>query len=241
MLGTHLLIAGPAEAIVTGLVVGYMQTARMPLYGQTTAEHAQKARGRREVLWVGLLAMVALSPLGLLAKGDAWGEWDATGIQAQIKKVEGKEYVPQGMAAAEAHGYSGVRGLNDYASDKGWKGYLGAGALGVGTIVALLLVGGRLLARRKEDDNDKRPDPPGSGPPVETPPGDVLPDWLRRPSDATAPQPDLSGRPPNRYLERTVGELAAGAATALLGERSAIAPAICKASTHARRSSGSSP
>lgn len=222
MLGAHLLIAGPAEAVVTGLVVAYMQAAKMSLYGETSLEKRQQARGRREVLWVGLLAMVALSPLGLLAKGDAWGEWDAEGIQAQIKKVEGKAYVPQGMAAAEAHGYKGVRGLNDYASDKGWKGYLGAGALGVGTIVALLFVGGRLLARREEkEDDDRPPGPPDSGGTGEKPPADTLPDWLLRPSDATAPPPDLSGRPPNRYMERTLGELAAGAATALLGERSA--------------------
>jgi cobalt/nickel transport system permease protein len=220
MLGTHLLIAGPAEAVVTGLVIAYMRAAKMPLYGESAAGQG-KPQGRREVLWVGLLAMVALSPLGLLAKGDAWGEWDSEGIKAQIKRVEGTEYVPQGMAQSEAHGYQGIRGLHDYASDKKWKGYLGAGALGAGTIVALLFVGGRLLTRRKaEDEDDSGPDLPGNGPPVETPPEDALPDWLSRPSDATAPPPDLSGRPPNRYLERTLGELASGAATALQGERS---------------------
>jgi cobalt/nickel transport system permease protein len=224
MLGTHLLIAGPAEAVVTGLVVAYMLAAKMPLYGQAAAEQAHRARGRREVLWVGLLAMMALSPLGLLAKGDAWGEWDTAGIKAQIKKVEGREYVPQGMAQSEAHGYQGLRGLNDYASDKGWKGYLGAGALGVGSIVALILVGGRLLARREKDEDDRDPDPPGSRPRVETPSTDALPDWLSRPSDATSPPATLSGRPPNRYLERSLGELASGAATALLGERSAHRP-----------------
>ncbi len=219
MLGTHLLIAGPAEAAVTGLVIAYMRAAKMPLYGESAAGQG-KPQGRREVLWVGLLAMVALSPLGLLAKGDAWGEWDSEGIKAQIKRVEGTEYVPQGMAQSEAHGYQGIRGLHDYASDKKWKGYIGAGALGAGTIVTLLFVGGQFLARRKDEDDDG-PDLPDSRLPVETPLGDSLPDWLIRPSDVTAPPPDLSGRPPNRYLERTVGELAAGAATALQGERSA--------------------
>ena len=223
MLGTHLLIAGPAEAIVTGLVLAYMRSTKMALYGETAAEQGQKVGGRREMLWVGLLAMVALSPLGLLAKGGAWGEWDAQGIKDQTKKVEGTAYVPRGIAEGAEHSYGGVRGLSDYASEKGWKGYVTAGALGAGTIVALLFVGGRLLARRKEDDDDG-PAPPGSGPTVETPPGDALPDWLSRPSDATAPPPDLSGRSPNRYLERTLGELASGAATALMGERTAHRP-----------------
>lgn len=220
MLGTHLLIAGPAEAVVTGLVVGYLQTAKMPLYGEAAMDQGQKARGRREVLWVGLLAMLALSPLGLLAKGDAWGEWDADAITAQIKQVEGQAYVPKGIAAAQAHSYQGVGGLNDYARSEGWQGYLGSGALGVGAIVALLFVGGRLLARHKENDEEK-PVFPANAPLGAAPLEDALPDWLSRPSDATAPPPDLSGRPPNRYLERTLGELASGAATALQGERSA--------------------
>ena len=222
MLGTHLLIAGPAEAIVTGLVIAYMQAAKMPLYGENVAAQ-KRPKGRHEVLWVGLLAMVSLSPLGLLAKGDAWGEWDTDGVKAQIKRVEGKAYVPQGMAESAAHSYPGVRGLKDYASDRGWKGYLGAGALGVGTIVALLLVGGRLLACRN-DAKDHGRNGQDDGLPLEASPSDALPAWLSRSSDATAPPPNLSGRPPNRYLERTLGELALGAATALQGERSAHRP-----------------
>lgn len=221
MLGTHLLIAGPAEAVVTGLVVAYLQSAQIPLYNLADATEARKRGERREVLWVGLLAMIALTPLGLLAKGEAWGEWDAAGIQEQIKTVEGKEYVPKGIAQGAVHAYQGLPGLGDYASDKQWKGYLGAGALGVGTIVALLLIGGRLLGKRPEGRDADRSDPPAGGKPADPDFGGDLPDWLSRPSDASAPPPDLTGRPPNRYVERTVGELATSAATALQGEPSA--------------------
>jgi cobalt/nickel transport system permease protein len=219
MLGTHLVIAGPAEAIVTGLVVSYLLAAKMPLYGEQAAE--RKTGGRREVLWIGLLTLVALSPLGLLAKGEAWGEWDAEGIQAQIRQVEGTAYLPKGIAQAEGRGYQGLPGLNDYASDKKWKGYMGAGALGVAAIVSLLLVGGRLLTRPEDAAEGQRRALQSSVQPIEPPSGGALPEWLSRPSDANAPSPDLSGRRPNRYLERTLGELASGAATALQGERSA--------------------
>jgi len=284
MLGTHLLVAGPAEAIVTGLVVRYLQAARIPLYGAATpeamftaSERTVARRGRRrEALWIGLLALIALSPLGLLASGEAWGEWDAQGVAEQIKAVEGKEYVPAGIARAEEHGYKGLRGLEDYASERGSLGYIGAGILGVGAILLLLFVGGRMLVapppkgkgseadaftlipgpspsegegsqtstsafsprlNREESLEFVSPLPSeeramkgeGPGVRVETPgsggvrgevPGvRAIPDWLRRPSDETVPPPDLSGKPPNAFIERTLGEIAANAAATLYGEK----------------------
>jgi cobalt/nickel transport system permease protein len=259
MLSTHLLIAGPAEAVVTALVVGYLRTARIPLYDREDRGYAAPARSsrlagsdddsrnerdrgalagtsgrRREALWIGLLALLALSPLGLLAKGEAWGEWDTEGLKAQIEKVEGKEYVPKGVAQAQAHSYKGVRGLSDYASDRGAKGYLAAAVIGVGAILTLLLLGGRVLANRdedaahiggKEEERDERR-PPGDrtneSPAAASSPS--LPGWMQRPSEETAPPPDSSGRPPNRFLERTVGEIAAGTAVTLYGERWARQP-----------------
>lgn len=161
MLATHLLIAGPAEAIVTFLVVRYLLTEREAGIGvemsfaaaNAVETHigAQQLSGspppRSARLLVGLLTLLALTPLGLLAKGDAWGEWDAAGVAAQIQKRQGVGYVPAGIERAEANGYKGVRGLQDYASNEGTNklGYMGAGLLGVGTIVGLLMLGGRLL------------------------------------------------------------------------------------------------
>lgn len=235
MLGTHLLIAGPAEAIVTGLVVRYLQKVGLPLYDSSTAEETALlpvgrggGRRRQEALWIGLLALIALSPLGLLAKGDAWGEWDAQGLRAQIKAVEGRAYVPMGVAQAEEHGYKGVRGLSDYASDRGAKGYVGAAALGVGAILTLLLVAGRLVTGRRKGlsvvesavGTTVATVEPGKGLRREEA---ALPDWLCRPSEATAP-PSSTSRPSNRYLERTLAELAAGAAETLSGETWARQP-----------------
>lgn len=44
--------------------------------------------------WFALLAMTVLSPLGLLAKGTAWGEWAAEDLEEMLG------YVPQGIERA---------------------------------------------------------------------------------------------------------------------------------------------
>jgi cobalt/nickel transport system permease protein len=250
MLGTHLLIAGPAEAIVTGLVVRYLQAARIPLYGEErgkrekgrdlpnaqrptpNAQEREEGRGeetargrwqRREALWIGLLAVVALSPLGLLASGDAWGEWDAQGVAKQIQKVEGRAYVPEAIAQAEAHGYKGVHGLEDYASEHGARGYIGAALLGVGTIVVLLLGLGRMFVRRGRDSGSKNDDEDAPTPPTARVQIGEIPAWMQRSSEEYT-EVVAEGRPmarrsePNRFLERTLSEITASTAAALYGE-----------------------
>lgn len=69
MLG-HLTFAGLAELIVSAGVVGYLQRAS-PEILQSVVGHTKPAKG----LWVGLALFAALTPLGILAAGGAWGEW----------------------------------------------------------------------------------------------------------------------------------------------------------------------
>jgi cobalt/nickel transport system permease protein len=85
----HLAIAGPVEAIVTGLVFFYLQKSQSGLLAKTEAPQKE---GK---LWmVGAAALVLLAfatPLGLLAAGTAWGEWGAD----ELKEMLG--YVPKGL------------------------------------------------------------------------------------------------------------------------------------------------
>jgi cobalt/nickel transport system permease protein len=233
MLSTHLLIAGPAEAVVTALAVAYLQSASIPLYMvhskygsplevAAAAPPAQKAL-RYERLLVAFGAIVALTPLGLLATGDAWGEWDAAGVKAQIKKVNGAGYVPRGIASAEKHNYKGVAGLTDYGSTKGRLGYLGAAIIGVTAIALTLTLAGTALSKREEgldklDDSTDRVG--GHSSPRKTVGADgPLPGWLaanKRP-DALVRQFTESGSP-NQFLARSVTDLAKRCSTALAGE-----------------------
>jgi hypothetical protein len=46
--------------------------------------------------WIALFILAALSPLGIIAAGEAWGEWDLDGIRDLVG------FEPHGMAGAAA-------------------------------------------------------------------------------------------------------------------------------------------
>ncbi|MBI2864251.1 MAG: cobalt transporter CbiM [Chloroflexi bacterium] len=134
----HLFVAGLAEAAITGLVIAYLQKANEPLL-RLSDPRGIAARSYRW-LWLGLAAVVLLTPLGLIAAGTPWGEWKPAEIQASLG------FLPEGMGAlqtawnAPLSGY-GLAGLGLTA------GYLISGVLGVAAIVLSTLLFGRWLAR----------------------------------------------------------------------------------------------
>ncbi len=83
----HLTFAGLAELIVSGGVVAYLQKSDPSLLKLTApdappAEVTQKSGwNSTRPLWIGLAALMILTPLGLLAAGTAWGEWAAEDFQ----------------------------------------------------------------------------------------------------------------------------------------------------------------
>jgi len=94
----HLLMAGPVEALVTGLVIYYLQRRDpsllkiYPVQGPGPAAREAAAATVSRKLWWGLAVLMALSPLGLLASGTAFGEWDQSELQSRLG------FIPQGIA-----------------------------------------------------------------------------------------------------------------------------------------------
>jgi cobalt/nickel transport system permease protein len=82
MVGAHLVVAGVVEFVLTAGVITYLQRANVPILRVNHAEvpetdedvaPAERSPRLRGIL-LGLGAMVALVPLGLLATGGAFGE-----------------------------------------------------------------------------------------------------------------------------------------------------------------------
>lgn len=105
-------------------------------------------------LWLGVIALILLSPLGLLLPdhfkaGAAWGEWGAEEIRSMVG------YIPQGLEKFSALWKAP---LPDYVF-KGWE-EKGLGALGIAYVfsalvgaavtVGFVLLLGKVLA--KKDD-----------------------------------------------------------------------------------------
>jgi cobalt/nickel transport system permease protein len=132
----HLLVAGPVEVLVTGLVVFYLQRAHSTLL-ETDVQ--TKGEGRRWALWGGLAALALATPIGLLASGTAWGEWGLDEL-----KTMGLSAIPQGLQ--KLVGWWPAP-LPDYGFPRMGAviGYILSAFLGMGLIVFLLWMGGRWI------------------------------------------------------------------------------------------------
>lgn len=144
MLG-HLTLAGPLEGIVTALVVRYLQASDvdlLDLYGHT-ATSASEPTPRSRKLWWGTAALILLSPLGLLARGTAWGEWGA----GELGRLVG--FVPAGLERLSGSWSHAL--FPDYSLSAAFGGtwpssviYILCALVGVGSVAGLTALLGRL-------------------------------------------------------------------------------------------------
>ncbi|HUJ22511.1 MAG TPA: cobalt transporter CbiM [Bryobacteraceae bacterium] len=112
----HLTFAGLAEFLISAGIIAYLQKADPALLRLTAPEApdsseplpAAPAMPQSTVrkLWLGLAVLLILTPLGILAAGNAWGEWTARDFsdpqaRQQIAAVSGHQappkHVPQGL------------------------------------------------------------------------------------------------------------------------------------------------
>ncbi len=157
MLGAHLLVAGVVEFVLTAGVVMYLQRANIPILrinhrnvrerdGERIApERSPRLRG----IIVGLGALVALVPLGLLATGGAFGEDSPADLDL---RRYGLDAVPTGL---QRYGDFWSRALlpgYDFRSGSSPNlGYYVSAVVGTMLIVGVVLAGWKLgaLGRRR--------------------------------------------------------------------------------------------
>ncbi|HWJ03005.1 MAG TPA: cobalt transporter CbiM, partial [Verrucomicrobiae bacterium] len=139
----HLLVAGPVEALVSGLVVSYLQKTNPGLLELELTGQSKSGFGK--LVW-GLVILAVLSPLGLLAQGTAWGEWGAAELQGKLG------FVPKGVAEA---GEKFTPWLFRGYGAKGWDQsfwqqaviYIAAALAGLLLVTLLVYIIGRFLPR----------------------------------------------------------------------------------------------
>lgn len=152
MLIPHLAVAGIVEGLMTVVVVEFVRqsapeivrigaieantNANQPSANTTSAAHGSSRSGLRRSAWIALAVVALLSPIGLLATGDAWGEWGAEDFMA----ATGLDYVPQYIA----HGFTWNAMLPDYslAGLPDVVGYLLSAVIGIAALTIIF----RLLA-----------------------------------------------------------------------------------------------
>lgn len=100
----HLLVAGLIEAAFTIAIYAFIKKVSPgTLY--------EGAKTRTKPVYGLLAALIALTPLGLLATGTAWGEWGTDEIKDVLSGGHPLGYVPEGMEK----GFSFQAFMPDYA------------------------------------------------------------------------------------------------------------------------------
>jgi len=98
MVGSHLLVFSWIEGLATAFILVWM-TKHFQISALVPASKTKN-------LWIAIGVLILLSPLGLLARGTAFGEWTAMGLEKMLG------YVPSGIARFQngwASPFSGYR------------------------------------------------------------------------------------------------------------------------------------
>jgi cobalt/nickel transport system permease protein len=155
MVLAHALIASPVEALVTVLVVAYLQRTN-----QSALEFVKKPEISAELsgfakwraVWTGLAVMIVLVPLGLLAPGTAWGEWSAQELTSR-----GLAFVPQGMAKLSGLWSAPLSGYDLPTLKNAILGYMLSGIVGTIVIGIVVWLFTMLVTARKLDTSKSEP------------------------------------------------------------------------------------
>ncbi len=131
MLAGHLTVFGLAEVVFTVGILAFVRKVS-PSFGVGTGESSTKgARGLIPVI-VLVVALIAATPLGLLAQGDAWGEWSAEDLANLVG------YTPVGLE----DGWEWSALMPDYSIGMlpDWIGYILSAIIGVLLLVVIFRI-----------------------------------------------------------------------------------------------------
>ncbi|MCL5801792.1 MAG: cobalt transporter CbiM [Gammaproteobacteria bacterium] len=157
----HLLLFGWVEAIVTGLVIAYVQRTDPGLISTKSANETPMMRRRGSFVrntTIALAVLVLAAPLGLYLPArfmaeSAWGEWSAEEVQHLVG------YLPSGM---QKLGSAWHAPMPDYALPGQESAplrslsfaYVLSGAIGIAALISSILVFRRYFGKKETNDTD---------------------------------------------------------------------------------------
>lgn len=113
MVGVHVLVIGFVEALFTVGVYKFVLKVSPQFVYVNEMSHQEKTmqQGKTKIFYAILFLIALITPLGLLASGDAWGEWDVPTLLQELQKANMPAHAPSGMV----HGFSFNALLSDYS------------------------------------------------------------------------------------------------------------------------------
>ncbi len=86
----HLLVAGVVEALFTVVIFAFIKKV-------SPGTIYEGAKQKTKAIYGLIVALICLTPLGLLATGTAWGEWGTDEIKDVLTGGKSLGFVPEGM------------------------------------------------------------------------------------------------------------------------------------------------
>lgn len=142
----HLLVAGVVEVIFSVAIFAFIKKVSPG----TIYEGAKK---KTKAVYGLIMALICLTPLGLLATGTAWGEWGADEIKDVVSGGNALGYVPEGMQ----NGFSFEAMMPDYSIHglPEVAGYILSAIAGVAIIIILF----KIISSFKKNKAGTNPSP----------------------------------------------------------------------------------
>jgi hypothetical protein len=110
---------------------------------QVAPETTSFARWR--AVWIGLAALIVITPIGLLAPGTAWGEWGAQGLTNL-----GLSFIPKGLEQLSGLWSAPMAGYNVPALGNANLGYVLSAAVGIIIIIGVVWLFSMLVTSGKK-------------------------------------------------------------------------------------------
>lgn len=131
----HLLVAGIVEVVFTVAIFAFIKKV-------SPGTIYEGAKQKMKFIYGLIIALICISPLGLLATGTAWGEWGIDEIKNVTSNGKTLGFVPEGMK----NGFSFSSILPDYSLNglPGFAGYILSAAAGVAVMLIVFKIFGSI-------------------------------------------------------------------------------------------------